>query len=112
MRETCARDSAQAAEVRSRALGVEEKVIARFLTQGRVARRSSNAQRIGGMSHCVGCGVVCEGEVDIDDGNFYCLTCWLVYHATRARLLQDAAHVPLARNLQGVASAPGSAQHE
>jgi hypothetical protein len=57
-------------------------------------------------------GVVAEGEVDIDDGNFYCFTCWLVYHAALARLLQDAAHVPPARNLQGAASAPGSAQHE
>ena len=57
-------------------------------------------------------GVVGEGKVDIDDGNFYCFTCWLVYHAARERLLQDATHVPPARNLQGVASAPESAQHE
>ena len=35
-------------------------------------------------------GVVGEGEVDIDDGNFYCFTCWLVYHAARARLLRHA----------------------
>ena len=107
-----------------------------------MARRSSNTQRIGGLSHCVGCGVtqkkeectpmgtrgvsqcfgcgvVDEGEVDIDDGNFYCFTCWLAYYAARARspnlrarLLQDATHVQPARNLQGVAYAPGSAQHE
>jgi hypothetical protein len=83
-----------------------------------VARRSSNAQRIGGMSHCVGCGVVGEGEVDIDDGNFYCFACWLAYYAARARspnlrarLLQDTTHVLPARRLQGVAYAPGSAQH-
>ena len=108
-----------------------------------MARRSSNTQRIGGLSHCVGCGVtqkkggvqtpmgtrggsqcfgcgvVGEGEVDIDDGNFYCFACWLAYYAARARspnlrarLLQDTAHVQPARNLQGVAYAPGSAQHE
>ena len=34
-----------------------------------------------GVSQCFGCGVVGEGEVDIDDGNFYCVACWLVYHA-------------------------------
>jgi hypothetical protein len=74
-----------------------------------VARRSSNTQRIGGLSHCVGCGVtqkkggvqtpmgtrggsqcfgcgvVGEGEVDIDDGNFYCFTCCLAYYLARAR---------------------------
>jgi hypothetical protein len=64
------------------------------------------------VSQCFGCGVVGEDEVDIDDGNFYCFTCCLVYHAAWARLRRDAAHVPPARNLQGVASAPGSAQHE
>ena len=64
------------------------------------------------VSQCFGCGVVGEGEVDFDDGNFYCFTCWLVYHAARARLLQDTAHVQPACNLQGVAYAPGSAQHE
>jgi hypothetical protein len=65
-----------------------------------------------GVSQCFGCGVVGEGEVDIDDENFYCFTCWLVYHAARARLLQDTTHVPPARNLQGVAYASGSTQHE
>ncbi len=40
-----------------------------------------------GVSQCFGCEVVGEGEVDIDDGNFYCFTCWLVYHAAWARLL-------------------------
>jgi hypothetical protein len=65
-----------------------------------------------GVSQCFGCGVVGEGEVDFDDGNFYCFTCWLVYHAARARLLQDTAHVQPACNLQGVDYAPGSAQHE
>jgi hypothetical protein len=65
-----------------------------------------------GVSQCFGCGVVGEIEVDIDDGNFYCFICWLVYHAARVRLLQDTAHVQLARNLQGVAYAPGSVQHE
>jgi hypothetical protein len=65
-----------------------------------------------GVSQCFGCGVVGEGEVDIDDGNFYCVACWLVYHAAQARLWQDTSHVQLARNLQGVAYAPGSAQHE
>ena len=103
--ETCARDTAQAAEApwrrRARktarrrrkcavsALGVEEKVIARESAQGQVqrrersgharvctghagrltrkdrsgvARRSSNAQRIGGLSHCVGCGVTQKKE--------------------------------------------------
>ncbi len=72
-----------------------------------------------GVSQCFGCGVVCDGEVDIDDGNFYCFACWLAYYAAqarspnlRARLLQAPAHVQPARNLQGVAYAPGSAQHE
>jgi len=72
-----------------------------------------------GVSQCFGCGVVGEGEVDIDDGHFYCFTCWLAYYAAwarspnlRARLLQDTAHAQPARNLQGVAYAPGSAQHE
>jgi len=72
-----------------------------------------------GVSQCFGCGVVDEGEVDIDDGNFYCFTCWLAYYAARARspnlrarLLQDTTHVQPACNLQGVAHAPGSAQHE
>ena len=48
----------------------------------------------------------------IDDGNFYCFACWLIYHAALARLRRDTAHVQPARNLQGVAYAPGSAQHE
>ena len=65
-----------------------------------------------GVSQCFGCGVVGEGEEDIDDGNFYCFACWLVYHAARARLRQDTVNVQLARNLQGVAYASGSAQHE
>ena len=71
------------------------------------------------VSQCFGCGVVGEGEVDIDDGLFYCFVCWLVYYASRARspnlralLLQDDTHVQPACNLQGVAYAPGSAQHE
>ena len=64
------------------------------------------------VSQCFGCGVVGEGEVDIDDGLFYCFACWLIYHAARARLRRDTAHVQPARNLQGVAYAPGSAQHE
>ena len=65
-----------------------------------------------GVSQCFGCGVVGEVEEDIDDGNFYCFTCWLIYHAARARLRRDTEHVQPARNLQGVAYAPGSAQHE
>jgi hypothetical protein len=64
------------------------------------------------VSQFFGCGVVGEGEVDIDDGNFYCFTCWLVYHAARARLMQDTARVQPARNFQGLGYAPGSAQHE
>jgi hypothetical protein len=55
--------------------------------------------------------VVGEGQEDIDDGNFYCFACWLIYHASRARLWRDTEHVQPARNLQGVAYAPGSAQH-
>ena len=55
------------------------------------------------VSQCFGCGVVGEGEVDIDDGLFYCFACWLIYHAARARLRRDTAHVQPARNLQGVA---------
>ena len=51
-----------------------------------------------GVSQCFGCGVVGDGEVDIDDGNFYCFACWLVYHAARARLRQDTGHVQPARN--------------
>ena len=65
-----------------------------------------------GVSQCFGCGVVGEGEEDTEDGNFYCFACWLIYHAARARLRRDSAHVQPARNLQGVSSAPGSAQHE
>jgi hypothetical protein len=65
-----------------------------------------------GVSQCFGCGVVGEGEEDTEDGNFYCFACWLIYHAARARLRQDSAHVQLARNFQGVSSTPGSAQHE
>ena len=72
-----------------------------------------------GVSQCFGCGVVGDGQVDIDDGDFYCFACWLAYYAARvrspnlrARLLQAPAHVQPARNLQGVASAPGSAQHD
>ena len=65
-----------------------------------------------GVSQCFGCGVVGEGEEDTEDGNFYCFACWLIYHAARARLRRDSAHVQPARNLQGVAYAPGSAQHE
>ena len=53
-----------------------------------------------GVSQCFGCGVVGEGEVDIDDGNFYWFASWMVYHTS---------HVQPARNLQGVAYAPGSA---
>ena len=64
------------------------------------------------VSQCFECGVVGEGEVDIDNGLFYCYACWLIYHAARARLRRDTAHVQPARNLQGVAYAPGSAQHE
>ena len=64
------------------------------------------------VSQCFECGVVGEGEVDIDDGFFYCLACWLIYHAARARMRRDSAHVQPARNFQGVSSAPGSAQHE
>ena len=45
-----------------------------------------------GVSQCFGCGVVGEGEEDIDDGNFYCFACWLIYHAARARLWPDHAH--------------------
>jgi hypothetical protein len=65
-----------------------------------------------GVSQCFGCGVVGEGEEDTEDGNFYCFACWLIYHASRARLRQDSAHVQPARNFQGVSSTPGSAQHE
>jgi hypothetical protein len=65
-----------------------------------------------GVSQCFGCGVVGEGEEDTEDGNFYCFACWLIYHAARARLRRDSAHVQPARNFQGVSSAPGSAQHE
>jgi len=43
---------------------------------------------------------------------FYCLACWLIYHAARARLRRDTAHIQPARNFQGVSSAPGSEQHE
>jgi len=64
------------------------------------------------VSQCFECGVVGEGEVDIDNGLFYCYACWLIYHAARARLRRDTAHVQPARNFQGVSSAPGSAQHE
>jgi hypothetical protein len=56
--------------------------------------------------------VVGEGEVDIDNGLFYCYACWLIYHAARARLRRDTAHVQTARTFQGVSSALGSAQHE
>jgi len=45
------------------------------------------------VSQCFECGVVGEGEVDIDDGLFYCYACWLIYHAARARLRRDTAHV-------------------
>ena len=65
-----------------------------------------------GVSQCFGCGVVDEGEEDTEDGNFYCFTCWLIYHAARARLPRDSAHVQPARNFQGVSSSPGSAQHD
>ena len=54
--------------------------------------------------------MVGEGEEGNDDGNFYCFTCWLVYHAARARLRRDSAHVQPKRNFQGVSCAPGSAQ--
>ena len=64
------------------------------------------------VSQCFECGVVGEGEVDIDDGLFYCYACWLIYHAARARLRRDTTHVQPARNFQGVSCAPGSAQHE
>ena len=64
------------------------------------------------VSQCFECGVVGEGEVDIDNGLFYCYACWLIYHAARARLRRDTAHVQTARTFQGVSSAPGSAQHE
>jgi hypothetical protein len=43
-----------------------------------------------GVSQCFGCGVVGEGEEDNDDGNFYCFTCWLVFHAARAFLWRDS----------------------
>jgi len=56
--------------------------------------------------------VVGEGEVDIDNELFYCYACWLIYHAARARLRRDTAHVQTARTFQGVSSALGSAQHE
>jgi hypothetical protein len=65
-----------------------------------------------GVSQCFGCGVVGEGEKDTEDGNFYCFACWLIYHAARARLRRDSAHVQPARNFQDVSCAPGSAQHE
>ena len=65
-----------------------------------------------GVSQCFGCGVVGEGEEDIDDGNFYCFACWLIYHTARAQLRQNTTHVHPARNLQGVSYTPGSAQHE
>ena len=65
-----------------------------------------------GVSQCFGCGVVGEGEEDFDDGNFYCIACWLIYHAAQAQGRQDTAHVQPARNLQGVSYAPESAQHE
>ena len=65
-----------------------------------------------GVSQCFGGGVVGEGEEDTEDGNFYCFACWLIYHAARARLRRDSAHVQPARNFQGVSSTPGSAQHE
>jgi hypothetical protein len=65
-----------------------------------------------GVSQCFGCGVVGEGEEDTEDGNFYCFACWLIYHAARARLRRDSAHVQPARNFQDVSCAPGSAQHE
>ena len=45
------------------------------------------------VSQCFECGVVGEGEVDIDDGLFYCYACWLIYHAARARLRRDPTHV-------------------
>ena len=57
------------------------------------------------VSQCFECGVVGEGEVDIDDGLFYCYACWLIYHAARARLRRDTTHVQPARNFQGVSSA-------
>jgi hypothetical protein len=63
-----------------------------------------------GVSQCFGCGVVGEGEDDNDDGNFYCFACWLIYHAARARLRRDCAHVQSERNFQGVSCAPGSTQ--
>ena len=46
-----------------------------------------------GVSQCFGCGVDGEGEEDTEDGNFYCFACWLIYHAARARLRRDSAHV-------------------
>ena len=64
------------------------------------------------VSQCFECGVVGEGEVDIDNGLFYCYACWLIYHAARARLRRDTAHVQTARTFQGISSALGSAQHE
>ena len=64
------------------------------------------------VSQCFECGVVGEGEVDIDDGLFYCYACWLIYHAARARLRRDTTHVQPARNFQGVSFALESAQHE
>jgi hypothetical protein len=64
------------------------------------------------VSQCFERGVVGEGEVDIDDGLFYCLACWLIYHAARTRLRRDTAHIQPARNFQGVSYAPESAQHE
>ena len=64
------------------------------------------------VSQCFECGVVGEGEVDIDNELFYCYACWLIYHAERARLRRDTAHVQPARNFQGVSFALESAQHE
>ena len=83
------------------------------------------------VSQCFECGVVGEGEVDIDnellestlaqgDGVMGALGC--TQRTCGSRRVGSAlewqggrrvsAHVQLARNFQGVSSAPGSAQHE
>jgi hypothetical protein len=49
--------------------------------------------------------------VDPADGHFYCVACWLVFHAANARLERASARSQPGRHVQGVSCAPGRAQH-
>ncbi len=50
--------------------------------------------------------------MDPADGHFYCVACWLVFHAANVRFWRSSARAQPARHVQGVSCAPGLAPNK